>query len=164
MFWTIPATGEREIGRLSKKWAFLYVLGSLITTSICVSGSIAWWFEGKFHEYLGVCGMGIGIAAILQSTSLMITSKRISHEREDISSGEFAWTLMRLLGSRVSVGASMHLVGVSLLLSGMMIWKTYSQFFGVWIAVTSVGYMVVMPLLHWTDPRYIPSTKHTGYR
>ena len=58
----------------------------------------------------------------------------------------------------------MHLVGVSFLLLGIMIWKTYSQFFGVWLGVTSVGYMVVMPILHWTDSLYTPGTKHACYR
>ncbi|MXZ56501.1 MAG: hypothetical protein F4227_00635 [Gammaproteobacteria bacterium] len=108
--------------------------------------------------------MGIGIAAILQATTLMITSKRISHEHKNISTGKFLQTLFRLLGSKVSVGASMHLVGVSLLMSSMMIWKTYSQFFGVWLGVTSVGYMVVMPILHWTDLRFTSGTKHARYR
>ena len=144
--------------------SLLYVLGCLVTAGICVSGSIAWLFEGYFHEYLALCGMGIGIAAFLQATTLMISSKRISNEHKNISTGRFLRTLFPLLGSKVSVGASMHLVGVSFLLSGMMIWKNYSQFFGVWLGASSVGYMVIMPILHWTDPRYTPGTKHARYR
>ena len=152
------------MGTLSKKWVFLYVLGCLITAGICVSGSIAWLFEGNFHEYLAICGLCIFIAVLLQSITLFVTSKRISHEHSGISTGEFQRSLFSLLGSKVSVGASMFLVGVSLLVLAMMIWKTYSQFFGVWLGASGVGYMVIMPILHWTDPRYTPGRKHAHYR
>ena len=160
----VSATGELQKGTLSKKWVFLYISGCLVTTGICVSISIAWWFKGQFLDHLSACVLCFCSAGLLQSTTLLVTSKRISREHKSISSGKFLRTLFRLLGSKVSVGASMFLVGLSLLVLAMMIWKTYSQFLGVWIGVTSVGYMVVMPILHWTDPRYTPGTKHARYR
>ena len=149
---------------LSKHWLFLYLLGCLVSTSICVIGSVAWWFEGTFLDNLLFCGLCINCSLMLQGTALFVSARRRSRERKSISSGEFARMLFRLFGSRVSVGASMHLVGVSLLLLGMMIWKTYSQFLGVWLSVSSVGYMIQMPILHWRSPRYTPRPQYTRDR
>ncbi|MXZ45228.1 MAG: hypothetical protein F4Z01_09725 [Gammaproteobacteria bacterium] len=157
---TVPATEVSQMGMLSKHWLFLYLLGCLVSTCICVVGGVAWWFEGRILEYLPFCGFCICISLFFQSTTLIVTAKRTSGERREIPSGSFAQMLFRLFGSKVSVSASMHLVGVSLLLLGMMIWKTYSQFFGVWLGVSGVGYMALMPILHWRNPRYTPRPQY----
>lgn len=161
---TVPATEVSEMGMRSKNWLLLYLLGCLVSTCICVIGSVAWWFEGTFLDNLLFCGLCINCSLVLQGTTLFVSAKRRSRERRSISSGEFARVLFRLFGSRVSVGASMHLAGVSLLLLGMMIWKTYSQFLGVWLSVSSVGYMIQMPILHWTDRRNTLGTKSERFR
>lgn len=148
-------------GKLNKKWVFFYSVGCLVASGICVMGSVKWWFEGPFLNYLSFCGLFISFALLLQTTSFSL-SKYIAKKQRDISSRTFLGTVIQVLGSNISVSISVMLVGLGLLTFGMMVWKTYSQFLGAWLGVCGVGYMVVMPLLHWTNPRH--SSDHRSYR
>ena len=160
----VPVSSEIQTGKLNIKWLFLYLLVCLVTVGICVVGSIAWWFKGGFHENLFFCGLFINFSVILCSTSLLFRSKRTARGRKNISTRNFLQIFFEFLGSKVSVGSFTYLVGVSLLLFGMVIWKSYSQFLGVWIGVASASFMVVMPLLQWTDRRQISGNNKGGNR
>ena len=152
------------MGTLNKKWLFLYLLGCVLTTGICVIGSVAWWFQGDFLSNLAICGMLFCVSVSLQGLAFTLNSKRVAQWVEGVPANNFLRTLFRFLGSKVSVGTSLFLVGVSLILTGMLIWKSYSQFLGTWIVVTSVGFMIVMPLLSWTDRRFTSGTNIVRYR
>lgn len=144
--------------KLNKKWLLLYLLVCLITSGFCVFGSIAWWFKGDFLFHLQICSILFCTSVFPQVIAFTINSKRVAQWVEGIPSSNFVRTLCRFFGLKVAVGSSMFLVGISLLLTSMLIWKSYSQFLGTWIGVVAGGYMVVMPLLHWTDRRITSST------
>ena len=160
----MPNTKESQTGKLNKKWLFLYLLGCVITTGICVIGSIAWWFQGEFLINLAICSMLFCVSVSLQGLAFTLNSKRVAQWVAGSSSNNFLQTLFRFLGSKVSVGTSLFLVGVSLILTGMLIWKSYSQFLGTWIVVTSVVFMIVMPLLRWTDRQFSSVTNKVRHR
>lgn len=148
------------MGKLKKKWLCLYLLGCLITIGICVFGSIAWWFQEDFLVNFAICSMLLGVAGLFQGLALTFNSRRVAQWLKNISTSNVLTTIVQLFGSRTAVCVGAYVVGVSLILLGMVIWKSYSQFLGVWLGVVSASFMVVMPLSIWTDRRYTSGTNN----